>query len=145
MNDKQKNKGFDFVQTSPCGRGQHHPRGLVGKIWRIKNPKTINMGNCFLSGRLKEGDLFLCIEHAGDYCQNYIYIRKRTNLYHSEFLESFPNWVFGSYGIGDAENTDIELSENDFETLKSESSIINILNKDPVDKPLSYLLRVEEY
>lgn len=117
---KEINKQFygphDFVQTSPCGRGQHHPHGLVGRLWRIKDPKTVSVGNCFLSGRLKPGDLFLCVEHSGDCFQTYIYIEEYTNC-----MIAQPQWSFGSYGIGDAEPT--ELTEVEFVTLKNEGQI----------------------
>ncbi len=87
----------DFVQTSPCGRGEHHPHGLVGKLWRINNPDTVRVGNCFLKGRLKKGDLFLCVRHTGDCFQQYIYVEEYTNRWVSR-----PQWNFGSYGIGDS-------------------------------------------
>jgi len=80
----------DFVQTSPCGRGEYHPRGLVGKLWRIKDPETVRVGHCFLQGRLKSGDLFLCINHSGDNFQDYIFIEKYSNGYRGR-----PQWEFG--------------------------------------------------
>lgn len=100
----------DFVPTIG-GSGQRHPHGLVGSLWRINNPASVHIGNCFLGGRLKKGDLFLCIEHSGDCFQTYIYIKEYSNC-----LESEPKWDFGSYGIGDA--TRIEITPEDFEVLK---------------------------
>lgn len=93
----------DFVQTSPCGAGQRHPHGLVGRLWRINDPSTVRVGNCFLAGRLKSGDLFLCIRHNGDCFQDYIYVREYANC-----LVGKPEWRFGSYGIGDATNVPID-------------------------------------
>lgn len=101
----------DFVQTSPCGAGQHHPHGLVGNLWRIKTPQTVQVGHCFLAGRLKAGDLFLCVRHSGDCFQDYIFIEEYSNA-----LIGKPKWEFGSYGIGDAEY--IELQDGEFDILK---------------------------
>jgi len=102
----------DFVPT--CGgRGQHHPRGYVGIVWRINDPKTVRVGSCFLAGRLKKGDLFLCTEHSGDCFQTYVYVEEYDNCYvlHEE-------WSFGSYGKGDAEA--LELTEVQVAELRSE-------------------------
>lgn len=94
---------YDFVQTSPCGHGQRHPHGLVGKLWRINNPDSVRVGDCFLKGRLKKGDLFLCIAHSGDCFQHYIYVEEYSNC-----LIGNPKWRFGSYGIGDSDPVDLE-------------------------------------
>lgn len=116
MNDllkKLKNKfygAYDFVQTSPCGRGQHHPHGLVGNLWRIKDPGTIRIGDCFLRGRLRANDLFLCTKHSGDYFQDYMYVHEYTNG-----LQGVKEWSFGSYGIGDS--VLVELNPGEFELL----------------------------
>ncbi len=113
---KEINKAFygphDFVQTSPCGRGQHHPHGLVGKLWRIKDVGSVRIGNCFLAGRLKAGDLFLCVAHSGDCFQTYIYVEEFSNC-----LIAKPEWKFGSYGIGDSE--EVSIADGEFETLKT--------------------------
>ena len=85
-----------FVSTYG-GSGQSHPAGLVGRLWRIGDPATVNIGNCFLAGRLKAGDLFLCTGHTGDSFQNYIFVEEFANCWHGR-----PQWTFGSYGIGDA-------------------------------------------
>ena len=76
---------------------QRHTEGLVGKLWRINDPTTIRIGDCFLNGRIRKGDLFLCTEHAGDCFQNYVYIKEYDNCLKPEF-----DYSFGSYGIGDA-------------------------------------------
>ena len=102
----------DFVQTSPCGAGQHHPHGIVGNLWRIKDPKTVRVGSCFLAGRLKAKDLFLCVGHSGDCFQNYIFVEEYANC-----LIGKPGWEFGSYGIGDSER--VELQNGEFDILKN--------------------------
>jgi len=86
-----------FVQTSPCGRGQVHLDGYVGCLFRIDNPDSIQVGDCFLKGRLKKGDLFLCTAHSGDCFQEYTFVREYSNG-----MELCKNYSFGSYGIGDS-------------------------------------------
>jgi hypothetical protein len=121
--NKNKNKIYgphDFVQTSPCGRGEHHPsycyvcyfHGLVGNLWRINDPNSVRVGDCFLNGRLKKGDLFLCIRHDGDCFQYYMYVSEASNC-----LTGKPIWTFGSYGIGDAKR--IDMKDGEFEILKN--------------------------
>lgn len=102
---------YDFVPTIG-GRGQRHPHNMVGNLYRIKNPKSVRVGNCFLSGRLKKGDLFLCTNHSGDCFQNYIYVNEYANC-----LVSESRWSFGSYGIGDSEI--VKLNEGEFDILKN--------------------------
>ena len=92
-----ESNGYDFVPTHG-NRGQRHPRGLVNNIWRIKDPETVRMGHCFLKGRIKEGDLFMCIKHSGDCFQTYCFVEEYSNC-----LIVKERWSFGSYGIGDAE------------------------------------------
>lgn len=111
-------EGIDFVQTSPCGRGQHHPRGVVGKIWKIITPDSVNVGDCFLKGRLKAGDLFLCTQHSGDFFQEYIFINTQQFLDGHKYLVGLPQHTFCSYGVGDAEEFPITLSADDIETLR---------------------------
>ena len=101
----------DFVQTSPCGRGQHHPHGIVGHLWRLKDPETVRVGHCFLRGRLKANDLFLGVAHSGDCFQSYIYIDDYTNC-----MVGRPHWTFGAYGIGDAE--EVPLQDGEFQVLR---------------------------
>lgn len=95
----------DFVPTIG-GRGECHPHGLVGSLWRIRDPKSVRVGDCFLAGRLKKGDLFLCVCHSGDCFQTYMYVEKYANR-----LVGKPELNFGSYGIGDAEKIDITAEE----------------------------------
>ena len=111
----------DFVQTSPCGRGQHHARAMVGRLWRIKDPDSVRVGDCFLAGRLKRGDLFLCVAHSGDCFQNYIYVEEYANC-----LISKPERRFGSYGIGDAEVVD--MASGEFEALKDGGCVERKMN-----------------
>lgn len=107
----------DFVQTSPCGAGQRHPHGLVGTLWRIKNPDSVGVGNCFLKGRLQEGDLFLGVAHSGDCFQTYMFIEEYSNCWIGK-----PQWKFGSYGIGDSEP--VELPADAFGTLKDGGRVV---------------------
>lgn len=89
---------------------QHHPDNVVGRVWRIRDPQSVRVGHCFLAGRLLEGDLFLCTEHAGDWFQNYVYVKEYAN----KFI-LHPEWNFGSYGIGDAEH--VKFTEEQVKTL----------------------------
>lgn len=99
------------VVRSACGGIEHHPDGVVGGLFRIKTPESVRVGDCFLNGRLKAGDLFLCVGHSGDCFQDYIYVEEYANC-----LIGKPKWNFGSYGIGDSEK--VEISSDDFDTLK---------------------------
>ena len=101
-----------FVQTSPCGRGERHPAGLVGNLWRIKDPATVQIGHCFMKGRLKKNDLWLCVKHSGDGFQDYIFVEEYQNC-----LIGKTQIKFGSYGIGDA--VQVPLNTGEFEVLKS--------------------------
>ena len=103
---------YDFAQTSPCGRGQHHPHALVGVLWKVKNPLTVDVGDCFMNGRLKTDDLWLCIRHSGDCFQTYMYVKEYANC-----LIGKPEVTFESYGIGDSES--VGLGEGEFERLVS--------------------------
>ena len=110
----------DFVPT--CGgRGQRHPHNLVGNMFRINDPESVRVGDCFLAGRLKKGDLFLCTNHSGDCFQNYIYIREYANC-----LVSEPKWSFGSYGIGDSEI--VKLNPGEFDILKDGGRVEREMN-----------------
>jgi hypothetical protein len=95
----------------PRAREQRHTEGLVGKLWRIKDPATVQAGNCFMNGRLKENDLWLCVGHAGDCFQNYIFVEEYQNC-----LIGRPDIKMGSYGIGEAMK--IALGPGEFEVLK---------------------------
>ena len=101
----------DFIPTIG-GRGERHLHGLVGNLWRIKTPETVDIGHCFLKGRLKKNDLFLCVRHSGDCFQDYIYVQEYSNC-----LIGKPEWNFGSYGIGDSEK--VNLNSGEFEILKN--------------------------
>ena len=96
----------DFV------RGERHKHGLVGKLWRIKDPGSVRVGHCFLAGRLKAGDLFLCVAHSGDCFQDYMYVEEFVNC-----LKGKPEWEFGAYGIGDSD--EVAIADGEFETLKT--------------------------
>jgi len=103
--------GYDFVPTIG-NRGGRHPHGMVGVLWQINNPDSVYVGDCFLKGRLKKGDLFLCTGHTGDCFQDYMFVKEYGNG-----LKAFPEWTFGSYGIGDS--TKFKLFEGELELLKN--------------------------
>ncbi len=97
----------DFVPTFGKS-GEHHIHGLVGILWRIRDPATVRVGDCFLAGRLKKGDLFLCTGHSGDCFQDYMFVEEYANC-----LIGKPEITFGSYGIGDAETVPLESGQFD--------------------------------
>jgi len=77
-------------------RGERHPTGLVGRIFVIRRPSTVHVGNCFMAGRLRVGDVVLCTGHGGDCFQGYRFLQVYANcLLPTEY-------TFSSYGIGDA-------------------------------------------
>lgn len=115
--NKQMFPDCDFVPTIG-GRGEHHPHNRVGNLYRIKKPETVRVGHCFLRGRLKEGDLFLCTNHSGDCFQDYMYVEEYSNV-----LVGNKTWRFGSYGIGDSEK--VELKEGEFDILKNGGRVKN--------------------
>ncbi len=92
---------------------QHHPDGLVGNLWQISDPASVNIGHCFLRGRLLKGDLFLCTAHSGDYFQTYVYVVKEWRQY-----RLVPEQTFGAYGIGDS--LDVNLAPEKVMELLSE-------------------------
>jgi hypothetical protein len=94
------------------GRFERHPHGMVGNLFRIQSPKSVRIGDCFMAGRLKSNDLWLCTEHSGDCFQNYIFVEEYANC-----LVSDPNLSFGSYGIRDSKK--ITLNPGEFEVLKN--------------------------
>ena len=102
---------YVFVPTIG-GRGQRHPHGLVGNLFRIKTPESVRVGYCFMAGRLKPNDLWLCTAHSGDCFQTYIYVEECAN-----YLIGKPVLNFGSYGIGDAEL--VEIPDGAFNVLQS--------------------------
>lgn len=105
------------MPTWPDGSGQRHPHGLVGALWRIVNPKSVRIGDCFMDGRLKQGDLWLGIAHSGDCFQTYMFIKEYSNC-----LVGEPEHHFGAYGIGDS--MFVPLNEGEFQTLKSGGRVI---------------------
>lgn len=105
-------EGADVV-PSLGGRFENHPRGYVGRLFRVNNPNTIRVGHCFMRGRIKHGDLVLCVAHTGDWFQDYIFVAEYENGW-----KGLPNYRFGSYGIGDAERLDLILKDSQIELLK---------------------------
>ena len=106
---------YDFVPTIG-NRGERHPHGLVGNLFRIKSPGSVCVGNCFMNGRIRKNDLWLCTAHSGDCFQTYIYVKEYANC-----LIGKPALNFGSYGIGDAELVEIPVGA--FNVLQSGGSV----------------------
>lgn len=81
----------------PGGGVQRHAKGVVGKLFRIQDPKTVRVGNCWMAGRLLAGDLILCVRHSGDCFETYVLVKEFENG-----LEGIPGSEWGAYGHGDA-------------------------------------------
>lgn len=106
MNDKEEycrkkslsDKKFDYKFN---GAGiQRHRKNHVGNLFRITD-HDFSVGG-FWNGRIKEGDLVLCLSHAGDCFEYYMFVEEYDNGY-----IGLPKYTFGSYGIGDAEKIEI--------------------------------------
>jgi len=117
LNDVSKKIMEDLLQDCDLvptigGRFLRHPHGMVGNLFRVQSPKSVRVGNCFMAGRLKVNDLWLCTKHSGDCFQEYIFVEEYANC-----LIGKPTLSFGSYGIGDSEH--VALNPGEFEILMS--------------------------
>jgi hypothetical protein len=104
---KVEPQAYQIVPTIG-GRVQRHPVGIVGGLFRVDEPETIRVGNCWMAGRLLQHDLILCLRHAGDCFQIYILVKEYDNA-----LEGIVGSRWGAYGYGNSERigtlTDEEL------------------------------------
>ena len=106
-----------FVQTSPCGRGQWHPGGLVGNLFRINDPATVNAGY-WVKDQLELGQLWLCVRHSGDCFQDYVLVIEDDD---GLAKVDQPVSQCGAYGMGNA--TKYELDKDSFATLLKGGSV----------------------
>lgn len=80
-------------------RGQHHPEGYLRHLFRLGDPDEVRIGHCFMRGRLRRGDLVLCLKHSGDCFQDYFAVEQCGGS-----LKGLPGIRFGSYGVDGAED-----------------------------------------
>lgn len=107
------NKTFDkklFPEGVVRVGRQRHPNGYVGNLFKVNNPYTIRVGNSFFEGRIRKGDMILCVGHSGDCFQTYMFIEDRGNG-----IKAHRHYKFGSYGAGDS--TRIEIEPETFQAL----------------------------
>lgn len=69
-------------------------------IYRVNKKDNDRVGNCWIEGRLKDDDLILCVEKAGDWFYTY-YLIHYINYTNKKWLEMelIPK-EFGAYQIG---------------------------------------------
>ncbi len=75
-------------------RGWRNGLEQNGGVYEVEDAGYANsrIGNCWMAGRLKKGDLLLCLEHAGDCFHNFMLIEKTNNAW-----RGIPGSKFGAY------------------------------------------------
>lgn len=71
--------------------------GIIGGVYQLKTHKDVEsvngrMGDCWMKGRLKRGDLLLCTQNSGDHFYSYILLRQYSNGW-----QGIPGAEFGAY------------------------------------------------
>lgn len=79
--------------------GNHHP----GLLLTISEKDFDRVGICWMAGRLKDGDLIMCIEHAGDCFWHYALVRHDFTLARTgrQGYELIIGSKFGAYVLGE--------------------------------------------
>ena len=72
------------------GRGNE-----IGAVYVLNAECTARVGGGWMKGRLRAGDIALCIEHTGDGFFDYILLETGEN-----FVKGIPASRFGSYCFG---------------------------------------------
>lgn len=86
---------------------------FVGRIYKLDATDMTRVGDCWMRGRLKVGDLALCIHQSGDCFFNYILLESTLNS-----IRGIPQSKFGSYCFG-GEMMDWEPTEDEIKILHS--------------------------
>jgi hypothetical protein len=69
----------------------------IGAMYRVRDTRQLSrVGHCWMAGRLKVGDLLLCVGHSGDCFFNYILVEECANG-----LKGIPESRFGAYVLGE--------------------------------------------
>jgi hypothetical protein len=69
----------------------------IGALYRVADERDLaRVGNCWMSGRLRVGDLLLCLAHSGDCFYDYMLVKEYDNG-----LEGIPRSKFGAYVLGE--------------------------------------------
>ncbi len=69
---------------------------IVGALYRLAEIDNDRLGNCWMAGRIKNGDLALCVQHSGDCFYDYILVKELGNG-----LRGLPGAAFGAYTCGE--------------------------------------------
>lgn len=84
-------------------RGDHYP----GLVLRVLEDDNRRVGQCWMRGRLKEGDIIMCLEHAGDCFYNYALVRPNKSKNESivtrdgkQVYQLIEGSRFGAYQLG---------------------------------------------
>ncbi len=68
----------------------------VGAVYFMENLLDLNrVGNCWIDGRLKLGDVVLCTQHTGDCFYDYVLLQTFTNGLRA--IITTPGW--GAYAL----------------------------------------------
>lgn len=83
----------------------------IGGVYRVSPEDHVQVGHCWMRGRLKDDDLCLCVAHSGDGFYTYMLMEFIANGY-----RAIPNSEFGAYQFhGDL--LKIKISKSEFERL----------------------------
>lgn len=70
---------------------------LVGALYRVATKGDLmRVGNSWMKGRVRIGDLLLCVEHTGDGFFDYMLVNE-----YEYGLKAIPESRFGAYALGD--------------------------------------------
>lgn len=89
---------------------------IEGALYRIGADDLDRVGSCWMKGRLKIGDLVLCIKHSGGCFYDYILVTEYAN----PSIQGIPGSMFGAYTLGKKE---AELNYKDFHLVAAGESV----------------------
>jgi hypothetical protein len=72
-----------------------HQGNEPGRLYILATEDLSRVGNCWMKGRLKVGDVILCIDHGGDYFNDYLLMDVRDS-----FIRAIVASEFGAYMLG---------------------------------------------
>jgi hypothetical protein len=98
----------------------------IGSIYKVSPDDFSRVGNCWMKGRLKDGDLILCIEHSGDHFFDYVLIIPYANG-----MRAALGSQFGAYTLGEEIKN---LPSRDFHLLMAGEFLQNDSGPEPVEK-----------
>lgn len=87
---------------------------VIRGIYRLGKDCPERVGSCWAKGRLREGDLLLCEQHAGDCFYNYWLIDARSVNINGDLVCKLVLECIGAYTLGKIVTT---LSSRDYHLL----------------------------